>query len=311
MDRKQLIGLIAEKEKERDEYAKIADSKKLLVNGSFGKLGSKYSIFYAPSEMIQVTVTGQLALLMLIEMFELCGINVVSANTDGVLIKCKRNMEARAKEIVAWWESVTQFSMERTDYSAVYSRDVNSYVAVCLDGKVKCKGAFGSPNPGAGGWSNPTGQICVTAMIDYLTKGIHPMETIRGCTDIRQFVHVCEVRGGGCLLNDEPLPKKTSLKRMREITGIGLEVGKTELTLAYEKLLATQQSSKRYLGKVVRWYFASGSTKCIVYSVSGNKVPRAVGVAEVMTLPDTLPIDIDYDKYYSDVIKLLNSVGIK
>jgi len=58
---------------------KTANTLKTLLNGSFGKLGSRYSIFYAPTEMLQVTITGQLALLMLIEMMELCGIPVVSA----------------------------------------------------------------------------------------------------------------------------------------------------------------------------------------------------------------------------------------
>jgi len=64
---------------------KDANSLKTLLNGTFGKLGSKYSIFYAPSELIQVTLTGQLALLMLVEAAELEGMDVVSANTDGIV----------------------------------------------------------------------------------------------------------------------------------------------------------------------------------------------------------------------------------
>src|SRR5206468_2305863 len=41
----------------------VADSLKITINGSFGKLGSIYSILFAPDLMIQVTITGQLALL--------------------------------------------------------------------------------------------------------------------------------------------------------------------------------------------------------------------------------------------------------
>ena len=44
-----------------------ADSLKITINGSFGKLGSKWSCLYSPDLLIQVTVTGQLSLLMLIE----------------------------------------------------------------------------------------------------------------------------------------------------------------------------------------------------------------------------------------------------
>ena len=46
-----------------------ADTLKICVNGSFGKLGSKYSALYAPELLIQTTLTGQLALLMLIESY--------------------------------------------------------------------------------------------------------------------------------------------------------------------------------------------------------------------------------------------------
>lgn len=68
----------------------VADSLKITVNGSFGKLGSKYSVLYSPHLLIQVTVTGQLTLLLLIESLELAGIPVVSANTDGLVIKCPK-----------------------------------------------------------------------------------------------------------------------------------------------------------------------------------------------------------------------------
>jgi DNA polymerase elongation subunit (family B) len=57
---------------------------KIAANGVFGKLGSPWSILYAPHLMVAVTLTGQLALLMLIERAERMGISVVSANTDGV-----------------------------------------------------------------------------------------------------------------------------------------------------------------------------------------------------------------------------------
>lgn len=64
-----------------------AESKKVLVNGTFGKTGSPHSIFYAPDVIIQILLGGQLYLLMLIEALESVGASVVSANTDGILIK--------------------------------------------------------------------------------------------------------------------------------------------------------------------------------------------------------------------------------
>ena len=43
---------------------------KIMINGTFGKTGSPYSVLFAPEMMIQTTITGQLALLMLVEMLE-------------------------------------------------------------------------------------------------------------------------------------------------------------------------------------------------------------------------------------------------
>ena len=66
---------------------------KVTVNGSFGKFGSPYSVLYSPDLLVQVTVTGQLSLLMLIQWMESQGISVVSANTDGVVVKCPKSKE--------------------------------------------------------------------------------------------------------------------------------------------------------------------------------------------------------------------------
>jgi len=169
-----------------------ADSLKITVNGAFGKLGSKWSTLYAPNLLIQTTLTGQLALLLLIETLELEGIPVVSANTDGVVIKCPRD-KLTMMEVVIWeWEQNTGFETEAAHYRAVYSRDVNNYIAIKTDGGLKLKGVFAS----AGLQKNPTNEICIDAVTKYLTKGTPIAETICACTDIRKFVSIRQVKGG-------------------------------------------------------------------------------------------------------------------
>jgi len=178
---------------------KDADSLKTLLNGTFGKLGSKWSIFYAPSEFIQVTVGGQLSLLVLIEMLEICGISVVSANTDGIVIKCRRDMEWLRDQIVKWWEGITGFETEAVTYRAICSRDVNNYMAMPADPKkpIKRKGTYAPPVPVATSWPAPSGEICQDALCAYFTNGTPMADTIRSCTDIRKFVYVRRVTGGG------------------------------------------------------------------------------------------------------------------
>jgi hypothetical protein len=287
---------------------KTANSLKTLLNGTFGKLGSMWSIFYAPTEMIQVTVTGQLALLMLIEMLELHSIQVVSANTDGIVLRTRRDMAWLRDQCVAWWESVTRFETERTDYTMLASRDVNSFIAVKPDGTVKLKGAFAPPEPGASGWPNPTGQVCVDAVVAYLANGVPLRDTVYACQDVRQFVYVRQVKGGGSYLASAVPPKSTTLTMMRTFCGIeGLTSDEVRAIYATTRDQALSQA--RYLGKAVRWYYSAGSTGCII-TPAGGLVARTEGCVPLMDLTDSVPDDIDREWYVREARSLLIDLGI-
>lgn len=169
-----------------------ADTLKIAVNGSFGKLGSKYSALYAPELLIQTTITGQLALLMLIERMEAAGIRVASANTDGIVCVCARSREGTMQEIAFEWMLDTSYELERTDYKAVASRDVNSYVAVKTDGTAKGKGCFAAQSLA----KNPDLPIVYEAVAKQIADGTPVADTIRNETDITKFVTVRRVQGG-------------------------------------------------------------------------------------------------------------------
>jgi DNA polymerase elongation subunit (family B) len=169
-----------------------ADTLKICVNGSFGKLGSKWSALYAPDLMIQTTITGQLALLMLIERLELAGINVVSANTDGVVVYCPKAKADLMDNIAFDWMLDTSYELERNDYKLIASRDVNNYVAVTTDGRMKGKGVFAS----GGLMKNPDCNIVFEAVAQYLATGAAIEQTIRQCKDVTKFITVRKVTGG-------------------------------------------------------------------------------------------------------------------
>lgn len=254
----------------------VAFSLKIVVNGSFGKLGSKWSIFYAPDLLIQVTITGQLSLLMMIERLELAGFTVVSANTDGVVMKCPKKRRAELESLIKQWEADTGFQTEETEYSAYYGRDVNNYIAVKKPDK---KGKVGTKNKGvfANPWNatppdamrlhkNPTNTICIDAVEALLTKNIPVAETVQACTDIRKFVCVRKVKGGA--VKDD-----------------------------------------QYLGTSVRWYYATGQAGEIIAAGSGNKVARSDGAKPVMQLPTEFPSDIDYAWYINETESILRDIG--
>ena len=168
------------------------EAMKIMINGSFGKFGSKWSVLYSPDLLIQTTVTGQLALLMLIENIELAGFTVVSANTDGIVIKGYESRVEDLNGVISYWEAVTGFNTEETEYRALYSKDVNNYVAIKPSGEVKLKGLYAP----AGMQKNVTNSICVEAVIEYLRSGIPVPTTIMGCSDVRKFITIRQVNGG-------------------------------------------------------------------------------------------------------------------
>lgn len=176
----------------------VAEGLKIAINGSFGKLGNKYSALYAPQLVTQTTVTGQLCLLMFIEMVELAGIQVVSANTDGIVIRCPRDREKDLELIVMEWEARTNFNTEETRYRSIHSRDVNNYIAVKEDGTCKTKGVYSEKGSALGSVlsKNPESLICSDAVQAFLAHGKPVAETIRECADVRRFVNVRSVTGG-------------------------------------------------------------------------------------------------------------------
>lgn len=169
----------------------VNDTYKIVLNGSYGKFGSKYSFLYSPELLIQTTITGQLSLLMLIEKMTIAGGKVVSANTDGVNVLYNKADHDDIHNVQFDWEITTSYELEYTPYLATYNRDVNNYVAIKEDG-LKGKGAFAEPNM----MKNPTNEICIIAVKDYLSTGKLVGDTINECIDVSKFLSVRSVTGG-------------------------------------------------------------------------------------------------------------------
>jgi hypothetical protein len=259
-----------------EEIKTATDGFKIFNNGTFGKLFSRHSVFYAPQMGISVTVGyGQLSLLMLIERLVLSGIRVVSANTDGIEMYVPTGREWIAKGVMSWWEKTCNLTLEIHPYLALISRDVNNYVALQFDGTVKRKGAFGrsgvtSPDSTAG--KHPDLDICADAVVAYLSKGVSLATTIRECVDIRKFVRVRGAKGGARMASDLP--------------------------------------DMNY-GRAVRWYYSTAAVgDWIVDATSGNKVAGSDGARLCLRLPSVMPWDVDHAYYLTVAEKMLLDMGV-
>jgi hypothetical protein len=288
---------------------------KIMINGTFGKTGSIYSILFAPEMLIQTTVTGQLALLMLIEWLEIQGIEVISANTDGLIIFCLRSKIPILDNIIKYWEKLTGLEMESGELSAIYSRDVNNYFAVKTSGEVKRKGEYSTA--GLIEKKNPDVEICADAVAEFLSKGTSFVYTVAACRDIRKFVKIQKVAGGAVKLWGEGPRKNTLVREMEPVliaqgwSKVGRKWARgdtlTDAATAYKSCFEPQRPE--YLGKVVRWYYGTRASGPIIYNSNGNTVGMSYGAQPCMILPDELPADIDYGWYLDNCEKMLRDVG--
>lgn len=256
---------------EHEKYKVQAEGGKLSANGVYGKLGSSYSPLYSPNLLIATTLTGQLSILMLAEQAESAGVQVVSANTDGVVFRCPRNKEQDLDKIITWWEAETGFEIERARYRSLYSSSVNCYLAVREDGKIKRKGPIADPwkdNDLRGQMmKNPQMTICSEAVLQLALAGTPIEETINACTDPRAFVTTIKVAGGG-------------LWRGRK------------------------------LGRAVRYYWSTDGDP-ITYADAARKVAKTDGAAPLLELiPGQLPPDLDRARYRAEAARLAIDLAV-
>jgi len=130
------------RKKESKESDSIQQGLKICVNSIYGFFNSKYFWLFDPEVTFSVTINNQILLLCLIERFENNNINIISANTDGILIYSKEENLDKIREIYKEWESQTLFELEENFYKFLARRDVNNYYAIDTSGNSKLKGVF-------------------------------------------------------------------------------------------------------------------------------------------------------------------------
>lgn len=161
-----------------------AEPLKIAANGSFGKLNSKFFWLYDPKVFFSVTLNGQLYLLDLIEKLNMRGIQVISANTDGIVSEIHPSQEADYYAVCKEWQERTRFDLEFTDYKKYIRRDVNNYISLTTSGKVKEKGAFLTETNYSKGYDKP---IIAKAIRAWLIDGVPPEDTIMAEKSIYEF----------------------------------------------------------------------------------------------------------------------------
>ena len=162
----------------------IVGALKLAVNSVYGKSSDMQSWIYDRQLTMFTTITGELSLLMLIEQYELNGINIISANTDGVTIMVSKDKVDKMHEINKWWMDLTSYELERTDYAKIIFSTVNDYLAIKTDGEIKKKGDFLTDFELH---KNKSARVVPIALEQWFVNGVPVGDTISNHTNIYDF----------------------------------------------------------------------------------------------------------------------------
>jgi len=308
-DRDSLLREKAELEAELSRKEVEMNSKKITLNGTFGKLGSMFSKVYAPDLMLATTVTGQFYLLGLIELVIQNGGHVVSANTDGICVAAAPADMAAIRDVVTMYGWVTNFTFEETRYRTIALKDVNNYLAVGVDGKIKAKGIYAL----SGLMKNPTNEVCTLAAQAYLAHGTPVDQFIREHLkpeNIADFTQSRVVNGGAIQYRGRKLvddwipitrgewrreawpPERATYKRVSRPNPV--EVGDDPV----------------FLGRVARWYYSTDHKLSINYVTNDNLVGKSEGGRACLKLPDSIPDDLDVDRYIAETKANLLAMGV-
>ena len=158
---------------------------KLALNGLSGNLQNEHNFCYSPFAVMQIRINGQLLLLMLAEKLTQIGCRIVQANTDGLFVLLKKDAYSKVNSICREWEQLTKLTLEEDRFKAMYQYAINDYFAITEDNKVKEKGMFITTVKLGKGL---TPKIIPKAVISFFKDGISVEDTIKNCTDIRDFL---------------------------------------------------------------------------------------------------------------------------
>ena len=259
----------------------IVGALKLAVNSVYGKSSDMQNWIYDRQLTMFTTITGELSLMMLIEKYETNGIHVISANTDGVTIKIKKALIPLMHEINKAWSDITQYELERTDYSKIIFSTVNDYLATMTNGEIKKKGDFLTDFELH---KNKSAKIVPIALERYFVDGIPIDETIRNHTNLYDF----------CI--------RQKASRSFHYEGTNRSTGETNV---YNKLI------RYYVSKTGEKIFKVKNPECQTRAAAISQVEAGEWVCEVCNfLPKNSGVDnVNYDYYIEKANRIVTKIA--
>lgn len=256
----------------------LAQVLKIVINSIYGKLGYELGDVCDKLAVLNVTINGQLLILMLCEELELNGIEIVSANTDGIVVKLYKNKLDTFNNISSHWKDITKFEADSEIYKAYINRDINNYLIEETNGKISAKGALDPlmyANNLSKGYDMP---IVAYAVSKYFLENKPIMDTLYESTNILDF---CKTQNIGRQFHVEYAEGNTIKNMQRQI----------------------------------RYYCSmKGGTLYKVDDILERKNNLCVGQqVQILNTLDDLPIferNINYQYYYNECYKIIDPIKL-
>ena len=187
---------IKHKEHKTEEDDNIQKADKLILNTTFGASGNKFLDLYDPHNCTKTCRLGQIFLTALAnKMYKtIPDIKIIQTNTDGILAYVKRKYLIKLKELEQEWTNISGINMEEDNVAKIWQRDVNNYLLVKTNGKIKRKGGWLNDTilrPGYVTLASLQAFVCTKAAQKWLLERKDPMTSIVSCKDIMDFAIVC------------------------------------------------------------------------------------------------------------------------
>ena len=259
-----------------------AEALKIVINAIYGKYGYENFWLYDRLAQMRVTINGQLMTMTLCESLELAGIHVVSANTDGIVIKLPYNKVDIYNQICNEWNNTNKMSADDEHYKVLVSMNVNNYFDIQEDNTIEYKGALDPKQylkDLKKGYDMP---VVAKAVFEYFAHGVPVMETLRNHKDILDF---CKTQNVG---------------KQFEVVYQKVEHGKV-----------IDVHSQRH----VRFYVSTKGVVIMKENVHDKKRSVLASGKPVIILnklddKDIALRNIDYKYYYEEAYKIINPIKL-
>lgn len=287
---------------------------KLAGNGAYGNFNNIFSPLYDVKCMLSITLNGQLQLLQLAEMISLIpDVEIIQVNTDGITAYVKKDKKDLFDFWCTQWEEMTKLDLERVEYSRMFIRDVNNYIAEKTTGELKRKGTYWYPTnikDYDGNWHKNFSNIASKKAAEKFMLNNWPLEsTLRMLADPFDFMLSYKAKGSAKLFIADKPQLKTLRYYISKEGGTLRKVSKPkgEIGEFKRKAKITDSFYKKILSEVGKgtWDERIHTKNKSIYEMVETKLHLPHKVKQSNICSDFNWGDLDWDFYIKESEKLI------